>query len=106
MKKQLTRISVLQSSKVFAILYFLFGFFYTFIGIVMVALGGEKGAGIVFIFMPLLLGVFGFLFFAVFCAVYNLIAGWVGGIEVEVTTIDASQSPPLPGSGWRDSSEE
>ena len=41
----------------------------------------------------LLYGVFGWIFTAIACAIYNLAAGWVGGIEVQV---DQSAPPPAP----------
>jgi len=36
------------------------------------------------IFMPVFYGVFGFIFGVISAAIYNLIARWIGGIEVEV----------------------
>jgi uncharacterized membrane protein len=36
------------------------------------------------IFMPIIYGVMGFVFGALGAVVYNLIARWIGGIEVEV----------------------
>ena len=36
------------------------------------------------IFMPVFYGVFGFIFGVISAAMYNLIARWIGGIEVEV----------------------
>jgi len=36
------------------------------------------------IFMPVFYGVFGFIFGVISAAIYNLIACWIGGIEVEV----------------------
>jgi hypothetical protein len=36
------------------------------------------------IFMPIIYGVMGFVFGVLGAAVYNLIARWIGGIEVEV----------------------
>jgi hypothetical protein len=44
-------------------------------------------AGIMFgfgIFIPIIYGVMGFVFGIIMAAIYNLIAGWIGGIEVEV----------------------
>ena len=35
-------------------------------------------------FMPVFYGVFGFIFGVISAAIYNLIARWIGGIEVEV----------------------
>ena len=36
------------------------------------------------IFMPVFYGLFGFIFGVISAAIYNLIARWIGGIEVEV----------------------
>jgi len=36
------------------------------------------------IFMPIFYAVFGFIFGIISAAIYNLVAGWIGGIEVEV----------------------
>ena len=36
------------------------------------------------IFMPVFYGIFGFIFGIISAAIYNLIARWIGGIEVEV----------------------
>lgn len=36
------------------------------------------------IFMPVFYGIFGFIFGLISAAIYNLIARWIGGIEVEV----------------------
>ena len=89
MKKQLSRISILQSSKITTVLYVLMGLIYTLIGIPMLILGGEKlkMIAIIYILMPIFMGIFGFVFFVIFCAIYNLLAKWLGGIEVEVKDI-------------------
>ncbi len=34
------------------------------------------------------MGIFGFIFFVIFAAVYNLLAKPLGGMEVEVTNIE------------------
>ena len=36
------------------------------------------------IVLPFIYGVFGFLFTALGCWVYNLVSSWVGGIEIEI----------------------
>jgi hypothetical protein len=86
MKKQLIRISILQSSKIVTALYVLMGLIYTLIGIPMIIFGGEnlRVMGIIYLFMPFIMGLFGFIFFVIFAAVYNALAGWLGGFEVEV----------------------
>ena len=43
---------------------------------------------IVYLLMPVIMGIFGYIFFAIFCAIYNALARKLGGIEVEVTNVD------------------
>ena len=95
MKKQIISISILQSSKILTALYFLLGFIYILIGIPMIVFGNQqiKIIGIVYLFMPIIMAVFGFVFFAIFAAVYNLLAKWLGGFEVEVKDMEPQHDP-------------
>jgi len=94
MKKQLIRISILQSSKVMTALYVLMGFIYTLIGIPMIIFGNQqlRIIGIFYTLGPIFAGIFGFIFFVLFAALYNLLAGWLGGFEVEIKNIDEAVS--------------
>jgi hypothetical protein len=91
MKKQLTRISILQSSKIITALYVLFGLIYTLIGIPLIIFGGDGMMimGIFYVAMPIVMGIIGFIFFAIFAAVYNLLAKWLGGVEVVVSDVES-----------------
>ncbi|MDA3833204.1 MAG: hypothetical protein PF495_07385 [Spirochaetales bacterium] len=55
--------------------------------IAMVVGGGAFGKfpfqGVLILLMPFLYGIFGFVMTAIFCLIYNLIAGWTGGVELE-----------------------
>lgn len=86
MKKQITHISVVQTSKVVALLYAVVSLIYTIIGVFMVAFGskGIKAMGLVYVFMPIIMMIIGFLMMLLFCWLYNVIAKRVGGIEVTV----------------------
>src|SRR5437660_12902470 len=105
MKKQLTRISILQSNKIMTALYVLMGFIYTLVGIPMVVFGGPqlRIIGTIYLFGPIFAGLLGFVFFVIFGAIYNLFAVWLGGFEVEVKdveegpniTAESPASPPL-----------
>ena len=66
------------------------GFIYTLFGVPMLIFGGEriKIMAMIYIVMPAVMAIFGFIFFALFAALYNFLAKWFGGIEVEVKTID------------------
>jgi hypothetical protein len=94
MKKQLIRISILQSSKIMTAMYVLMGFIYSLIGIPMIVFGSNqlKIIGIIYLLMPIIMGVFGFVFFVIFGAIYNLLAGWLGGVEFEVKDIENGQA--------------
>ena len=90
MKKQLIRISILQSSKVLTALYVLMGFIYTLVGVPMIIFGPKplKIMGIIYLFGPVFMGILGFVFFAIFAAIYNFLARWLGGFEVEIKNMD------------------
>ena len=90
MKKQLIRISILQSSKIMTALYVVMGFLYTLVGIPMVIFGSNqlRIIGIIYLLGPIFAGIFGFIFFVIFAALYNLLAKWLGGFEVEIKNID------------------
>jgi hypothetical protein len=89
MKKQVVRISILQSSKIMTAMYVLMGFIYTMIGVPMIVFGnpGLKILGVIYLFMPVILGILGFIFFVIFAAIYNFLATQLGGVELEVKDI-------------------
>jgi hypothetical protein len=92
MKKQLIRISILQSSKIATAMYVLLGFIYTLIGIPMIIFGSNqlRIMGIIYCLMPIIMGIFGFICFVISAALYNVLAKWLGGIEVEIKNMDAA----------------
>lgn len=90
MKRQLIRISVLQSSKILTAMYVLMGFIYTLIGVPMIIFGGDKMRviGILYTLGPIWMGLVGFIFFVIFAAIYNGLAKWLGGVELEIKNVD------------------
>jgi hypothetical protein len=103
MTRRIKRIAPLQAGKMMGILYACIGLIF----LPIFALAGIAGAfaqqaeqaqntgaasaaimaAVMFgfgIFMPVFYGIFGFIFGVIFAAIYNLIAHWIGGIEVEV----------------------
>jgi hypothetical protein len=71
-------------------IYVLMGFLYTLIGIPMIIFGSKelRIMGIVYLFGPIFAGIFGFIFFTIFAGLYNLLAKWLGGFEMEVKNIE------------------
>ena len=45
--------------------------------------------------LPVMYGAFGFIFGVIGALIYNLVAGWTGGIEITLTDV----VPPLPTQG-------
>lgn len=92
MKKQIIRISILQSSKILVALYVLMGCFYTLIGVPLIIFGnGElRLVGVFYLFGPVWMGGLGFVFFVIFSAIYNGLANVFGGFEVEVKNIEGA----------------
>ena len=87
MKKQIIRISPLQSAKVVAALYFVITIpFIICYAIATMFMPSGTGMGFGFaIFAPFLYAVVGFVFALVGAFVYNVVAGFIGGIEYTAT---------------------
>ncbi|MBW8782459.1 MAG: hypothetical protein JF599_11305 [Verrucomicrobia bacterium] len=99
MIKRLKKIAPLQLGKVLAITYGLLSlvmvpFFLLFSAVASLAPTAQSGPGMIpmmlgmgigfLIIAPVLYAVMGFVTGVIGAFVYNLVAGWVGGIEVEV----------------------
>ena len=97
MRKQIARISILQTSKIGTLLYVVIGLIYVPIGFAMMIFGRTemKVMGIVYMLMPILMGLFGFIFIVIGAAIYNLAARWVGGVEFTVKDVEEID-PPQP----------
>lgn len=54
---------------------------------------------LLFLFLPFFYAILGWIFTAVFCLLYNLVARFMGGVEVEVERVQPP--PPAPElAGW------
>jgi hypothetical protein len=84
--QQIRRFGIGQTAKVIAVLYALMGLIFVPFFLFAAALAPkETGFGTGFaLALPILYGVLGFIFTAIACAIYNFVAGFVGGIEVEL----------------------
>jgi hypothetical protein len=52
------------------------------------------GIGVV-ILIPLLYGFFGFLVGALIAWLYNVVAGWVGGVEIDLQPMESERAEPV-----------
>jgi hypothetical protein len=87
--QRITRFSIGQTAKFLGVLYLLMGLVFVPFFLLMGAFAPEGTAGFGTMFaiaMPVLYGVMGIVGGAVGAGLYNLVAGWIGGIEVEIDT--------------------
>lgn len=87
MTHSIRRFSIGQSAKFMGVLYLLFGLIFTPFFLLVDVFAPEGGGGFGTIFalaMPIVYGLMGVLAGAVGAALYNLVAGWVGGLQVQL----------------------
>jgi hypothetical protein len=92
---KIKKIGVVSLGKIFGILYAIIGLIIgaimTLVSVIGIALS-SKGPGLfgalfgvgAIIFLPIFYGIMGFVGGLVMALLYNLIASWVGGLEVEM----------------------
>lgn len=103
MPQRIRRFTVAQTATMGGALYFFLGLIaLPFIWIFTRVAGSAAGAagvpgvpfgGAMLILIPILYGIVGFICVAIMCLVYNLVAGWVGGIEVELEPGSSAAAP-------------
>jgi hypothetical protein len=107
---RIRRFGVVRTATALAVLYTIaalifFGIFAVFIllaGAQQPNLGGfDMGAGVVGILIGGLVasaiyGLFGWIFTAIFCLLYNWVAGFTGGVELELKAAPVVTAQPLP----------
>ncbi|HEY0562816.1 MAG TPA: hypothetical protein VGD04_05780 [Methylophilus sp.] len=82
MKKQNSNISPVQTAKVFAVVYFIMSLpIVGFMAISFAFAPTPRAPMGLLLALPFIYLIFGFIFTAIGAWVYNLVAGWVGGIE-------------------------
>jgi hypothetical protein len=90
--QQITRFSIGQTAKFLAVLYGLFGLifvpFFLLVGMFSPEGSGGFGFGMVFaLAMPVIYAVMGVIGGVIGALLYNLVAGWVGGLEMELEDV-------------------
>ena len=97
----LKSVGVLSAAKVGGMLYGAMGLIFIPVGLLMMSFGSLIGqstpiAGGYFfllsITLPLVYGVMGFFIGALGAIIYNVVAGWVGGLEMRLEIAPAGQS--------------
>jgi hypothetical protein len=88
---QIKRFSIGQSAKFMGVLYLLIGLIFIPMFLLMGMMAPAEGSGFPLgtmfaLVIPVLYAVMGVIGGAIGSALYNLVAGWVGGIEVEIET--------------------
>jgi hypothetical protein len=86
MTQRIRRFGVGQTAKFFGIVYTLVGVVlapFFLLAAMFAPSEAEWGVGFA-ILLPILYGLAGFVGTAIGCLIYNLVAGWVGGIEFEM----------------------
>jgi hypothetical protein len=84
-KQQITKISILQTSKVVALCYGIFGLLVVPFGLYLLTSAKTKTEGMYYVFAPLIYGGLGFIGCLIVSALYNFLAKFVGGIEFTTT---------------------
>lgn len=77
-------IGVLQTAIVLSVFYCLGSLPFALIIAIGTLLSGHLFGAVYALFLPLVYLVLGFLFTAAFCFIYNLVADYFGGIEIEL----------------------
>ena len=91
--KRIRRIGVFQTSKMMAVIYFfVIAIFLIPVSLVIPIFGKEMDlpitGGFFLVLLPIFYSIFGFFVTALFCLVYNVVAKYVGGMEIEVEFVE------------------
>ena len=97
---RISRFGVVKTATMVALIYVIvIAIFFVPAAIIVLALGRSTGvaAGGVLIggvLIAIVYAAFGWIFTAISCAIYNVAARWVGGIEVQLQPV--APPPPVP----------
>jgi hypothetical protein len=99
---QIRRFNVIKTSNVVALIYMVgvaifvvpLALLFAFVGAASQVQGGVSGAIVFGLFAIFGYGLLGWVFTAIACVIYNAVAGWIGGIEVQVERVVPPQPPP------------
>lgn len=90
---EIKRIEVMPLAKIYTVFMAIFGvvigIFYAIIGVIYGASAGSLGLGaglgvLAIIVMPIIYGLLGFISGVIGAWMYNLLAGWLGGVKIDL----------------------
>jgi hypothetical protein len=88
MKKQIVQVSILQSAKVMAALYFVISIPFALLTMIPAMLAPTPGLSIgMIILLPIFYTLFGWLFSLLGAWIYNLVAARIGGFEFQTVEV-------------------
>lgn len=100
---KIKRLGVFSVARTAAVMYFMLGVIiavpmFAFMGIASRLSGTDSplagfGAAALLL-VPVVYGILGFIMTAIMAALYNLVAGWMGGIEMEFEVAPVAGYPP------------
>lgn len=106
-KLRIKKLGVLSVAKIYAVIMFVImllfsvplGLFMIVMGLMGAGMAGRDGfavggtgvvVGILYMIgIPIIYGIFGFIFGAIGALIYNIFAGMVGGVEIEVENVQS-----------------
>jgi len=91
MRRQITRVSVGQTSMVIASLYFVIAIVIAVIAFIAVSVTGANSVSpLLILLFPIIYGVVIWLVLALMLSVYNMIAARIGGVEFESVDVGST----------------
>ncbi len=111
---QIKKFGVLQTAKFMAVMYFItialfmipFGLIALVVAIAGMSMGSGSAEGIIvsgfMLLMPFVYGAMGFVSVAIACLIYNIVAKYIGGIEIEIEGSEPSQRNDSLNSGMQE----
>ena len=82
---QIKSLGVIQTSKVMGAIYFILGLFSAALAAIVAVVTGGGASLLLALALPFLYGLLGFVGTTVMCRLYNWVAKYLGGIEIEVS---------------------
>ena len=91
MRQRITHIAVHQTSRIFAVLYFILGIILVPFILLGTIAGQQRGAGAgAALVFPFLYGAAGYVGTAILLGLYNVLARYLGGMELELTPVEGA----------------